>query len=71
MRPKVGQIVTLTDGRRGRVIKVVDEDPRWGGPWAALIEFQYTERDPLFEEGEFTHTLHEWVMAQEWGEYWK
>jgi len=72
MRPRPGDIVTSSDGLRGRVIKVVDEDPRWGGPWAALVEYQYVEKDPLlFEEGGFTYTLHEWVTASEWGSEWK
>ncbi len=64
MRPKIGDIVVSSDGLRGRVIEVVDEDPRWGGPWAARIEYQFEDRGDIY-------TLHEWVTTQEWGDYWK
>jgi len=62
MKPKVGQKVTRSDGASGRIVKIVDEDLKWGGPWTAQIEYQ-----PVFEN----HILHDWVTAQEWEEDWK
>lgn len=63
-RPKVGQPVIGHEGCLGHVVKVVDRDDAWGGPWEAKIEYYYIE-------GVYVFPVHDWCLAQEWGHKWR